>query len=216
MAGTRPSRPLQLGLAIFLAYGLRTWDPSDISLVPVAGLVISVLLILAGLPDAVPDRWRSRYRWALFAVYEAGVLVMGLRPKGRFRLPEPGSGELLALGSGGTYDVLMNVIGFIPLGFLLAVALTTPHPTRQTPPQAGTEPSTDPSTKRPRTRAAGPLAALAVCGLTSLGIELAQYLIANRSSSLVDVATNVAGAAIGVAYAAVHAHLWERYPSREQ
>ena len=73
-------------------------------------------------------------------------------------------------------DVAINFIGFVPLGFLLAVVLMQ----------------------------SGSLGAKAVfrltvvfCFMLSLGIEVAQAWLPSRSSSLLDLVMNTVGALVG-------------------
>jgi hypothetical protein len=73
-------------------------------------------------------------------------------------------------------DVCLNVAGFVPLGFFFTVYFSLARPIR-----------------RPRVT-------VLVLGLAvSLAIEIAQYFLPTRDSSMTDVITNTLGTAIGVA-----------------
>ncbi len=73
-------------------------------------------------------------------------------------------------------DVLVNILGFLPFGFVLAARS---H-------RAGG------SSGRPQI-----LRVVLIAGCTSVAIELLQVLLPSRVSSLTDVATNILGAALG-------------------
>ena len=183
--------PLFFGLTGFLAfltYGLVSRQLLPPGIVPLAGIIISVLLVLSNLWHLVPERLRRPYSWALLLVYTVGVLVMGLRPKGSYDFAPIGVLPVLEVYVSSAYDVTMNVVGFIPLGFLVFLACSM--------------------SGRLRTDVFRFFAATAACALISLFIELAQHVIVSRSSSLVDLLTNVSGGLIGAAYGLLHVRLW--------
>ncbi len=183
-----------LGLALFLAWGAATGRLWRLELVPITGIIIAVILIASGLLYAVTPAVRRRLAVALLVAYAAGVLAMGLRPKGE-RPHEPADHvNVLSTRVGSTYDLVMNVVGFVPLGFLIVVGLD--------------------ETGRVRAGLPGFLLAGAACAAIALGMELGQAVIAGRDSSLVDVATNAAGGIVGAGYAVVYVRVWKA--SRKQ
>lgn len=142
-----------------------------------AGFVISAFVAVAGLRRAA---WSDSPLWdgLLLSGYLAGTFFMGLRAESgrRYQYHFHAHGMLgdLHVIPG---DVIINLIGFIPLGFLMMSFLRAKF-------QAGT---------------AGRLVLLAVslCALVSFAIEVAQYFLPGRTSSVVDLAVNAAGALIG-------------------
>jgi VanZ family protein len=75
-------------------------------------------------------------------------------------------------------DVVVNILGFIPLGFFLPAYLTL---------------------KKNRTAYRHLFLSVLLAGCISLTIELAQVYLPTRASQLTDVITNMAGAALGAA-----------------
>ena len=177
-----------LGLLVFVSWGATTGRLWRLELVPITGIVIAVILIASGLVYAAPPAARRRLAVALLVAYAAGVLVMGLRPKGDRPIEHVGHVHVLSTQAGSTYDLVMNVVGFVPMGFLVVVALD--------------------ETGRVRAGLPGFLLAAAACAAVSLGIELGQAVIAGRDSSLVDVATNAAGGIVGAGYAVGYVRVW--------
>ena len=74
-------------------------------------------------------------------------------------------------------DIAINIAGFVPLGFFFCAFLN--------------------SGRRPRLVSA-PLAVIALGMAVSLAIEILQFYLPTRDSSLTDVITNTTGSAIGV------------------
>ena len=176
------------GFVGFLTYGVVSRQLLPPGIVPVAGIVISLLLVLSNLWHLVPERLKRPYTWAILLVYTVGILVMGLRPKGSYDFAPIGVLPVLEVYVSSAYDVTMNVVGFIPLGFLTFLACSM--------------------SGRFRGDVLRFLAATATCVLISLFIELAQHVIVSRSSSLVDLLTNTSGGLIGAAYGLLHVRLW--------
>jgi len=124
--------------------------------------------------SAVPLSW----------LYGALVVYASLYPFVGWRIPGVGPLDFLLLGwprywTG--FDLVANLLGYLPLGFLLFVALV----------RGGR-----------RARAA----ALLACGggaLLSLTLEILQNYLPHRVSSNVDLVLNTAGTAIGVAIGAL-------------
>ncbi|HSC65320.1 MAG TPA: VanZ family protein [Caldimonas sp.] len=119
---------------------------------------------------AVPLSW----------LYGALIVYASLYPFVGWRIPGVGPLDFLLLGwprYWTTFDLVANLLGYLPLGFLLFVALV----------RGG--------------RSAGSAALLAGAGaaLLSLTMEILQNYLPHRVSSNVDLVLNAAGAALGVA-----------------
>lgn len=176
------------GLVLFTGYGLATGRLLDLAVLPLAGITIALVLIASNLLYLAPEQLRERLALGLLGVYTAGILFMGLRPRAGRSYLRWHHNELLALSGTSTYDVVMNIVGFMPLGFLLVVWLA----------ESG----------RVREALRSLVFSTLACGLLSLAIETTQYLIAGRASSLVDVAMNALGALLGATYAVLYVRLW--------
>ena len=172
---------------MFVAFAIVT-HAGQVRLAALAGIVISSVLILSNVWPRTSARTRLRYFVALLLVYTAGVLVMGLRQRDHWHDRRSGPAALLVLENPSWYDGAINVIGFIPLGFLLGVV------------------------SEERRWFAGRLQRVLwpflSCAALSLAIEVTQYFLRGRSSSLIDVGTNAAGALAGVVYALIFVRLW--------
>ncbi|HDQ44804.1 MAG TPA: VanZ family protein [bacterium] len=129
----------------------------------------------------------NRSRIALFAIYLAYVLILTLKPFDfsahwiPLFLHNP-AGELFGVK---VYDLINNVLLFMPLGFLLGVHFG-----------------------RSRERRASLLIRVTLTGaLLSMGIETAQIFL-ERTTSAIDVMTNTSGTALGCTLASYR--IWER------
>lgn len=177
-----------LGLATFGTFALLNVGGGNIRLAFLVGLVVSSILALSNLWMSNSPRARVRYFAVLLAVYFLGIMVMGLRERGHWLPARYTTRELLSTDVASWYDLTVNIIGFIPLGFLATVV------------------AEERSWFRTRVgRITWPALA---CALVSLGIELTQFFLRGRSSSLVDVVTNAGGALLGVVYGLVFVSLW--------
>jgi len=124
--------------------------------------------------SAVPLSW----------LYGGLIVYASLYPFVGWRIPGVGPLDFLLLGwprYWTTFDLVANLLGYLPLGFLLFVALV----------RGG--------------RRAGAAAVLACAGgaLLSLLMETLQNYLPHRVSSNVDLVLNAAGTAIGVAIGAL-------------
>ena len=124
--------------------------------------------------SAVPLSW----------LYGALIVYASLYPFVGWRIPGVGPLDFLLLGwprYWTRFDVVANLLGYLPLGFLLFVAIV----------RGG--------------RGAGASALLACAGgaLLALAMEILQNYLPHRVSSNVDLALNAAGTAIGVAIGAL-------------
>jgi VanZ family protein len=141
-----------------------------------AGFVISTIIVLAGMHTSQSPRAKTWFG-ALCLVYLAGILFMGLKPSGHpLHFPK----QLLITSRPPVYDFIINILGFIPFAYLCMAYLF-----------AG---------KRACRIAMTAAIALSAGMGTSLFMELVQYYIPGRTSSLMDLIANTAGTSIGIAY----------------
>ncbi len=134
----------------------------------------------------VPREWTTRHRSSavpLAWLYGALIVYASLYPFVGWRVPPVGPFDFLLLGWPRWwtwFDVVSNLLGYLPFGFLLFVALL----------RSG--------------RGNGAAAALACFGgtLLSLTMETLQNYLPHRVSSNVDLALNALGTTIGVAIGA--------------
>ena len=140
-------------------------------------LQLSLLIVSGILGGFFFRRWlfpeHYQWDWVLTALYLAGIIFAGLKPGNNF-LNHPGRflGNDVILFQ----DVFINILGFIPIGFLMMATLT--------------------NNKSKKTAAI--IAIMTGIG-TSLMIETAQYCcVPGRISSIIDLMTNSAGVFVGV------------------
>ncbi|HZW73161.1 MAG TPA: VanZ family protein, partial [Caldimonas sp.] len=138
-------------------------------------------------PPLVPRNWSTRHRSSavpLAWLYGGLIVYASLYPFIGWRIPPVGPFDFLLLGWPRWwtwFDVISNLLGYGPFGFLLFVALT----------RSG--------------RRSGSAALLACLGgtLLSLTMETLQNYLPHRVSSNVDLALNALGTIAGVAVGAV-------------
>jgi glycopeptide antibiotics resistance protein len=141
-----------------------------------AGFIISTIIALAGLRKIGSLRSRIWDRMLLL-VYLAGILFMGLRPKNNgFNV----SNGMLQDLSTSFSDVAINILGFVPLGYLMMLYFF--------------------SIDRIQKKIPAVFLNIVTCVGISLLIESAQYYIPGRSSSLLDLSFNGLGAFGGTIY----------------
>jgi VanZ family protein len=161
------------GLIFFAGFDFLRGQALNFGLQQFAGLSISSIIILAGFADWMP--LQKKYTWGtLFLLYLIGILFMGLHPGASHAHHHP---SLLRLTVINRNDFIINILGFIPLGFMALAFL-----------------------KEIRSTGSGyPLAqALVFCLTVSLLIEASQYFfLPGRTSSLNDVVANTMGALLG-------------------
>lgn len=93
---------------------------SGIGLLQMAAFVIGGILLLFGLRCLViPEQ--PKWNWLFVAVYLSGMLFMGLRSNNEYGLHE---NIFLTMHSFNLQDLSINIIGFLPFGFLLMAALS--------------------------------------------------------------------------------------------
>jgi hypothetical protein len=164
------------GMIFSLAFDFFRAGVPNFGINQLAGFVVSTIIALAGLRKIELLRAKI-WDGLLFLVYLAGLLFMGLRPE------EHGfngsSGMLQDFGISFS-DVAINILGFIPLGYLMMSYLF--------------------SINRIQKKISAFFLTIAACIGISLIIESLQYYLPGRSSSLVDVLFNGLGALGGVIY----------------
>ena len=141
-----------------------------------AGFVVSAIIALAGLRKIALLRARI-WDGLLFLVYLAGILFMGLRSTNQGLNRSSGMLQVLNFSFS---DVAINILGFIPLGYLMmSYFLSSDRIQKKIPVICLT---------------------IATCIGISLLIELSQYYLPGRSSSLLDLLFNGLGAFGGIIY----------------
>lgn len=165
------------GMFFTLTFDFLKTSVPNFGINQLAGFVISTIIALTGLRKI---NLLSARIWdgLLFLVYLAGILFMGLRPENHgFNGP---SGMLKIDLNASFSDVSINILGFIPLGYLmLSYFLSSNRIQKKIPVVCLT---------------------MAACIGISLLIELSQYYIPGRSSSLSDLFFNGVGAFAGITY----------------
>jgi glycopeptide antibiotics resistance protein len=138
------------------------------------GMTIGLLIILIGIRYKLLPA-QLKWDWFLFVVYLSGILFVGLWPSGSSTIYQ---NSLLGMNIFSTRDFALNVVGFIPLGFLIL-------------PLVGYTMSSNKIIRL--------VAIAAAMGFSvSLVIEILQYFwIPGRYSSAYDLVTNTFGTIIG-------------------
>lgn len=164
-----------IGILFFLSADLIRYDSPQFGKYQLAGLVISTIIILASVRS--PESPSSK-TWfgAIFFTYLTGLLFMGLWPSGHFHSMQA---EFLNMKSPPIDDFIINVLGFVPFAYLSMTYLITGR----------------------QHYSVAKLALLVfVIGMgTSFFIEVSQYFIPGRTSSMMDLLANSVGAIVGVA-----------------
>ena len=173
-----------IGLIFFACADLLQGHKLSFGLSQLAGLTISAIIIVAGISNRLP--WKKKtVTGVLFLLYLGGILFMGLYPHAA---NVHRSNVLLGWGySRG--DIIINVLGFVPLGFLAMSLLAEIHRTGFW-------------------QSLGWVVAFCLC--VSLSIEIVQYFLPGRSSSMVDLLTNTLGAFVGATLSAWEHGQYER------
>ena len=154
-----------------LFYGRPGFGPAQIS-----GLVVGAIITLAGLRKLILPR-RTILDGVLLAVYFAGLLFMGIKSSGH-EVSE--IKDMLSMGTVPLFDFVINFFGFSPLGYLMMSYFSGDA------------------------RLRGKEHAIALTLISGLGIsmmlELIQYLIPGRVSSLYDFLANGLGILVGICF----------------
>ena len=164
------------GMIFFVTFDFFKAGVPNFGIDQLAGFIISLIIALAGLPKTGS---RKSIIWdrLLLLVYLAGILFMGLRSGNNgFH----GSSGMLQDFNISFPDIVINILGFVPLGYLMMLYFLSVDQTQKKIPAVFLN--------------------LATCIGISLLIELAQYYIPGRSSSLVDLSFNGLGALGGTVY----------------
>jgi peptidoglycan/LPS O-acetylase OafA/YrhL len=168
------------GMFIAACFDLfRSGTTHHFGIFQLAGFVVAAFVAVVGLRGGVLSHTRLRDGF-LLATYLAGIFFMGLRagnPNYDFHY------GVLSDMHFSPDDAFINVMGFIPLGYLMASFLA-----------GGIQRQRD---SRPI------ILAVALCVLVSFVIEFVQSYLPGRSSSIIDLATNTVGAMIGVLFCLV-------------
>lgn len=151
-----------------------------------AGIVIGSIIILVGLRYLLLPN-QAKWDWWIFGIYLCGILFMGLRPSATYDVHQI---VLFGMNSISKRDLVINIAGFIPLGFIAMSAILNMNG---------------------RNKTIIYITIIAFSGLAiSIVIETLQYLwVTGRYSSIYDLFTNTTGTVIGaVAYLAYHSRLF--------
>ena len=165
-----------VGILLSLTFDLFHDGASHFGMRQFAGFVISSIVVLAGLNKLFSLRSKA-FNFLLFGAYFAGILFMGLRP--RYHRTVGHNGILESTGYG-TFDFIINLIGFIPLSYLMMLSIFALNRTLK--------------------RASASILVFASCMCITLFLEILQYFIPGRSSQFFDVITNGIGALIGITF----------------
>lgn len=164
-------------------------DTSNHSTAGFGFLQLSLLVISGILGGFFFRRWlfpeKYQWDWVLTVLYLAGTIFAGLKPgHNYFNRPSSFLGNEVIL----LQDVIINILGFLPLGFLMMATLT--------------------KNKSKKTAA---IITIITCVGTSFMIEATQYCcVSGRISSLVDLMTNSAGLLVGVLLFFIYEFLLKR------
>jgi hypothetical protein len=141
-----------------------------------AGFVISTIIALAGLRKITVLKARI-WDGLLLLVYLAGILFMGLRSRNHGLTKSSGMLHDLSFSFS---DVAINILGFIPLGYLMMSYFL--------------------SSDRKQKKVPVICLSITACIGISFIIELSQYYLPGRTSSLSDLLFNGLGAFGGIIY----------------
>lgn len=162
------------GVIVTTFYDLFRPGPAHFGQMQSMGFVISCLFLLSGLRNTFHGRKRQ-LDTIMFCIYLLGMFYLVLTPDSHFLDPDR---KFLEVEAFDTFDFGVNILGFFPLGYLLLSLLR---------PDEGQRFSR--------------CLAVVLSGLfLSLFIEVAQYFIPGRISSMNDLAANGMGCAVGVLY----------------
>jgi hypothetical protein len=164
------------GMVLTVTFDFFKASIPNFGIYQLSGFVISTIIALAGLRKIKLLRARI-WDGLLLLVYLAGILFIGLRYEnhGLNR-----SGGMLQSLSISISDVTINILGFIPLSYLMmSYFFSSDRIQKKNPVICQT---------------------IAACIGISLLIELIQHYLPGRTSSLVDLLFNGLGAVIGIFY----------------
>ena len=158
-------------------------DKPDFGIFQLAGFAVSAIIMLVGIRKIAFSNARMWDRMFLL-VYIAGILFMGLKsPSYSFHR----SSGILQDHSFSFADVVVNLLGFVPLGYLLMLNFLSSDKIRN------------------KITAVSLSIAGSIC--ISLFIESAQVFIPDRCSSIVDLFFNGLGAFVGIIFCLIENRL---------
>jgi len=149
-----------------------------------AGFVVSAIVMLSGL-RRLPFMGMHQWHGFLLALYLAGTFFIGLKTRDQRHSPSQWPLDDMGVFFG---DVAINFLGFVPLGYLMISYLFAGKSAGKTYLKL--------------------FLAVALCLTTSLFIELTQYFLPGRTSSLIDLFFNVFGAIFGIVYGLIEYKLF--------
>jgi hypothetical protein len=164
------------GMVFAIAFDFFKGTVPNFGINQLAGFVISAIIALAGLRNLKLLRARI-WDGILLLVYLAGILFMGLRST---RHGHNRSSGMLESFSFSFFDVAINIVGFIPLSYLM-VSYLLPN-------------------NRIQKKMSIICLTLVSCIGISLLIEILQHYIPGRSSSRSDLLFNGLGSLGGIIY----------------
>jgi VanZ family protein len=164
------------GMILFVIFDFFKAGVTNFGINQLAGFAVSSIIALAGLRKIELLRERI-WDGFLLLVYLAGILFMGLRSVNHGLKRSSGMLQNLSFSFS---DAAINILGFIPLGYLMMAYLL--------------------SSDRMKKEIPVSCLAIAICICISLLIELSQYYIPGRISSLLDLLFNGLGALGGIIY----------------
>jgi len=177
------------GMLISAFFDLLRAGATNFGTFQLAGFVVAAFVAVAGLRGGVLSHAR-RWDGLLLLAYLGGIFFMGLRFEDRDNHYNYG---LLRNMSFTPQDAFINLMGFIPLGYLMTAFLS-----------AGLLRHKD---SRPA------ILSLTLCISVSFLIEFVQSYLPGRTSSIVDVLMNTMGALIGVLFCIIERRVIFESPS---
>jgi VanZ family protein len=155
---------------------IRPGATPEIGTNQLAGFIISTIILLAGIHTKRSHRAKIWFG-VLLLIYLTGILYMGLKPSYQYLHC---SGELLTTSSPPVFDFIINILGFVPFAYLAMCYRLASYRINH-------------------------IAITILFVLTSgigisLFIELVQYQIPGRTSSMMDLLANTTGTTLGIAY----------------
>ena len=163
-----------VGVIVTLGYDYFRPGEPDFGRYQFMGFVGSIIILLAGIRKLSSTK-KNFWDFVSLLIYMAGMFYLVLMPRHYFHHSHQ---EMLQLTQFSTFDFSTNVIGFMPLGYLLMSLITKSS-----------------GKFRPTITFFG---ILLFGVLVSFLIEICQYFIPGRSSSLFDVAANGSGNLFGI------------------
>ena len=175
------------GMILSASFDLIKGGAFDVGITQFAGFVVSAIIAIAGLHKMGVLGSKIWIR-LLVIIYAAGILFMGLRPRGHGLNKQFGMFQDLGISFS---DLAINIVGFAPLGYFIMSWLL--------------------SAERLQKKITPVLLSILICTGISLLIEASQFYIPGRASSALDVIYNGLGALVGTIFC-----LFEKKLSRKE